>query len=157
MYLRCLTLELSPGFKLNGVKKMKLKISQVAKQAHVNIDTIRYYEKIGLLPHPERNSSGYRQYAADSIDRLKFIKRAQELGFSLHEIKELLSLKSSSDQMKCDEVRHKAEIKLKEIESKINTLSNMGAVMKDLISTCKARSASDECPILKSLEQEDGQ
>ena len=135
---------------------LKLKIGQVAQQAQVNIDTIRYYEKEGLLPQPERSESGYRQYTEDTIARLRFIKRAQELGFSLHEIQELLDLKSSSDQVNCDEVRDKAERKLEDIEAKIATLEKMRSVMQELICACKGRRISDECPILKAMESENG-
>lgn len=136
---------------------MKLKIGQVVKQTQVNIDTIRYYEKEGLLPQPERNESGYRQYTENIIVRLKFIKKAKELGFSLQEIQELLSLQSSSDQVKCNEVRDKAERKLADIEAKIVTLKNMRSIMQELICACKERKASENCPILKSLEHENGE
>lgn len=136
---------------------MKLKIGQVAKQAQVNIDTIRYYEKEGLLPKAERSESGYRLYTEDAIAHINFIKRAQELGFSLHEIQELLALKSSSDQVNCDEVRDKANRKLEDIEAKIATLENMRSVMQELICACKERKASENCPILKALEHEHGE
>ena len=135
---------------------MKLKIGQVAQQAQVKVDTIRYYEKEGLLPQPERNESGYRQYTENTVVRLRFIKRAQELGFTLHEIQELLALKSSSDQVNCDEVRDKANRKLEDIEAKIVTLENMRLVMQELICACKERKASEDCPILKALEHENG-
>jgi len=138
----------------------KFNIGQVAKKTQVNIDTIRYYEKLGLLPIPNRNSSGYRQYSKNTILRLKFIKHGQELGFSLKEIKELLDLRTSSNiftLQQCEDVQKKANLKLKEIENKINTLLKMKAVIQDLICACIEREDSEECPILRALEDDDGE
>jgi len=138
----------------------RLNIGQVAKETQVNIDTIRYYEKLGLLPIPNRNSSGYRQYSKNTILRLKFIKHGQELGFSLKEIKELLDLRTSSNTFtlqQCEDVQKKATLKLKEIENKINTLLKMKTVIQDLICACVEREDSEECPILRALEDDDGE
>ncbi len=138
----------------------KFNIGQVAKETQVNIDTIRYYEKLGLLPIPNRNSSGYRQYSKNTILRLKFIKHGQELGFSLKEIKELLDLRTSSNTFtlqQCEDVQKKATLKLKEIENKINTLLKMKTVIQDLICACVEREDSEECPILRALEDDDGE
>lgn len=138
----------------------KLNIGQVAKETQVNIDTIRYYEKLGLLPIPNRNSSGYRQYSKNTILRLQFIKHGQELGFSLKEIKELLDLRTSSNTFtlqQCEDVQKKANLKLKEIENKIKTLLKMKTVIQDLICACIEREDSEECPILRALEDDDGE
>ena len=98
-----------------------LTIGQLAKDAGVNIETIRYYERRGLIPEPPRRKSGYRQYGSDFVLRIQFIKRAQELGFSLNEIDELLALRVDSGTA-CSEVKHHAEAKIADIEGKIKTL-----------------------------------
>ncbi|MFQ6115301.1 MAG: MerR family transcriptional regulator, partial [bacterium] len=95
-----------------------LTISQLAKKAEVNIETLRYYERQGLIPEPIRTSAGYRQYSLDYVDRIHFIKRAKELGFTLREIDDLLTLRID-DETTCDEVRERAEAKIMEIEKKI--------------------------------------
>lgn len=102
----------------------RLKIGQLAFKAGVNITTIRYYERRGLIPIPARTSSGYRQYPPDTVRRIIFIRSAQELGFSLGEIKGLLTLRlSNGDQ--CEKVRARAEKKIEEIEEKIKNLNNI--------------------------------
>ena len=128
-----------------------LTIGQVAKQAGVNIETIRYYERQGLIPEPSRRASGYRQYSADFVKRIQFIKRAQTLGFSLKEITELLELRIQPDTA-CDEVRIRAEQKVTSIEEKIQTLARMKQVLDELIVACHHRGVTSECPILTTLD-----
>lgn len=135
---------------------MMLKIGQLAKAAGVTIDTIRYYERRGLIPEPPRRESGYREYAPDFVSRLRFIRKAQELGFSLTEIRELLALQIDSVET-CDQVRHRAEEKVHDIEAKIQTLQRMHAILSDLIRACDQRESSGICPILNILtSQENG-
>ncbi len=98
-----------------------LTTGQLAKQAQVNVETIRYYERRGLLPEPPRRWSGYREYSQADVAHLRFIKRAKELGFSLSEISELLSLRVDPDTT-CDDVQQRTEIKIADIEAKIQTL-----------------------------------
>ena len=130
---------------------MMLKIGQLAKAAGVTIDTIRYYERRGLIPEPPR-----REYAPDFVSRLRFIRKAQELGFSLTEIRELLALQIDSVET-CDQVRHRAEEKVHDIEAKIQTLQRMHAILSDLIRACDQRESSGICPILNILtSQENG-
>jgi len=129
-----------------------LTIGQVAQRADVNIMTVRYYERRGLVPEPPRLASGYRQYDPDTVHRIHFIKSAQELGFSLREISELLSLRVG-DKNNCDEVKQRAEKKMDEIEEKIRVLGNMKKVLKKLTAACASRTPSRECPILEALDQ----
>lgn len=131
-----------------------LTIGKLAKEAGVNIDTVRYYERRQLLLEPERTPSGYRQYQPETITRIKFIKRAQELGFSLDEISELLHLRIDADSA-CDDVKLRAEAKVADIQSKIETLERMQATLTELIGHCMLRQPTEPCPILNSLENND--
>lgn len=127
-----------------------LKIGQLAKATDVNIDTIRYYERIGLIPEPSRQKSGYRQYSERDIAQIRFIRRAQKLGFSLKEIGELLALRVDSVET-CDQVRQRAEEKVDVIENKIEALQRMHTILSDLIRSCDQRELSGICPILDVL------
>jgi len=128
-----------------------LKIGKLAEQSKVNLQTIRYYEREGLLPTPPRLASGYRVFPADSVRRVRFIKRAQELGFSLKEIKDLLSIRVDP-RSDCSDVQRLAKAKLADIEQKIRTLQAMKKVLSNLATACPGRGPSTECPILESLE-----
>lgn len=128
-----------------------LTIGQVAKIGGVNIETIRYYERQGLIPPPPRRESGYRQYPEDTVNRVRFIKRAQELGFSLKEIAELFSLRVGPDTV-CADVRKRAVAKIGEIEQKMDTLQRMKKVLTKLAAECEGRGPVSECPILEALE-----
>lgn len=128
-----------------------LTIGQLAKEANVHVETVRYYERRGLLAAAGRRSSGYRQYAADAVGRIRFIKRAQELGFSLHEIAELLSLRVEA-QTACTEVKQRAEAKVAEIEQKLEALQRMRQVLLELLQHCDMEEPTGECPILAALD-----
>ena len=128
-----------------------LTIGQLAKQAAVGIETVRFYERKGLLEKPERNVSGYRQYHLEAVSRIRFIKRAQEVGFSLVEIKGLLSLKLDPSK-KCEDVMARALSKINEIEGKIEDLNRMKKALRDLTATCDTSSEIDQCPILKAFD-----
>ena len=130
-----------------------LRIGQVAKEANVNIQTIRYYERNNLIPAPPRTESGYRQYSQDHVARVKFIKRAQELGFSLKEIVELLSLKVESDTI-CSDMQKQAEAKIITIETKIQMLQRINQTLTDLVNSCRENKLTNECPILTVLDKE---
>ncbi len=127
-----------------------LTIGQLAKKAQVNIETIRYYERRGLIPDPPRRESGYRQYSDDYVGRILFIKRAQGLGFSLKEIYELLSLKVDPGTT-CDDIKKLSEVKISEIERKIIELQDIKKALVKLVTLCKGRGPSTECPILDAL------
>lgn len=127
-------------------------IGQVAKKGGVNIETVRYYERQGLIPPPPRRESGYREYPEETVKRIRFIKRAQELGFSLREIAELLALRVGPGTT-CGEIRKVAEAKIADIEGKIRTLQRMMGVLLKLAAACSGRGPTSECPILEALER----
>ena len=125
-------------------------IGQVAKQSGVSVETIRYYEKEGLIEEPERKESGYRQYKGEAIARLSFIQQAKELGFSLKEIGELLSIKSDANTV-CSDVKQLAQDKLDDVECKIKILQRMRKSLKKLVDACPGQAPISDCPILDSL------
>ena len=127
-------------------------IGQLAKKADVNIETVRYYERRGLMPEPPRKESGYRQYSDEMVKRIQFIKHAKELGFSLKEINELLTLKLDA-RTSCSEVRKKAEAKISDVEGKIKTLQRMKKALVKLTKACGGKGPTKECPILEALEK----
>lgn len=128
-----------------------LTIGTLAKAAQVNQQTIRYYEREGLLPEAPRRPSGYRMFSSDSVRRVRFIKRAQELGFSLAEIKDLLALRIDEERGSAD-ARALAQRKIADIEQKIRTLQAMKKVLKNLSERCPGCGPTNECPILESLD-----
>jgi MerR family copper efflux transcriptional regulator len=119
-------------------------VGALAKQANVKIDTIRYYERRGLLPKPPRTDSGYRTFTFSSVERLRFIKQAQALGFTLAEVKQLLAL-CLRPGTTCTEVRKRAEGKIADIELKIDSLNRMKRALQKLVSSCEADGAACEC------------
>lgn len=132
-------------------EKKTLTIGELAKKAGVNIQTVRFYERQGVLQPVSRKESGYRLYNEESLKRLTFIRHAKELGFSLKEINDLLSLRIRSVQS-CEKVRGKAQGKLKEIQKKITHLKQLEKTLLELISDCEKRVVSDCCPILEKME-----
>ncbi|HRI38979.1 MAG: heavy metal-responsive transcriptional regulator [Nitrospira sp.] len=131
----------------------ELTIGQLAKDAGVHIETIRYYERRNLLGPTSRLPSGYRLYNCEAQRRLRFIKNAQTLGFTLHEIAELLNLRVSSTA-RCGDVQRKAGAKLKQVEAKVSDLQALARALQVLIRTCRAGQPTDACPILQSLEEQ---
>ena len=132
------------------VKVENFTIGQLAGKAQVNIETVRYYERRGLMPDPPRRESGYRQYSQNDIARLQFIKRAKELGFSLKEVSELLSLRVDPHTTS-GAVKRKAEEKITDIEEKIKDLQRMKEALTELTAVCKGQGPTSECPILEAL------
>ena len=128
-------------------------IGRLAKQAGVNLETVRFYERRGLLPRPPRSPSGYRLFPAEAARRLRFIRRAQELGFSLKEIGELLSLRASRRTTSAA-IRARAEAKIADIEGKMRTLASMKTTLRKLTNVCDGCAPLAECPILDSLGRE---
>ena len=131
-----------------------LKIGEFARLAGVNLQTVRYYERQGLLPKPLRSPAGYRVFSPDSLHRLQFIRRAKRAGFSLVEIRKLLSLRTTSGATRA-EVRARAEAKVGDIDAKIKSLRAMRRTLQKLIEGCQGSGPLKECPILKSLDMED--
>ncbi|WP_100401202.1 MerR family transcriptional regulator [Bacillus sp. FJAT-44742] len=129
-----------------------LTISQVAKEANVNIETIRYYERRGLISEPPRTESGYRKFPQEVVKDIKFIKRTQDLGFTLEEIKSLLSA-SNDEKFRSEEMHHFATSKIKEIETKIHDLHQMKTLLEDLAEKCPGSGIpKNGCPIIKNFE-----
>ncbi|HEU5358895.1 MAG TPA: MerR family transcriptional regulator [Gemmatimonadales bacterium] len=130
---------------------MALTIGRVAAEVGVNIQTIRYYERRGLLVPPDRSASGYRQYAGDAVSRLRFIKHAQELGFSLAEVRGLLDLRVRPGAA-CDAVEQSTRKQIDRVQGKIRSLQRIERTLERLATACEARQATDACPILEALE-----
>lgn len=126
-------------------------IGKLAKETNVKTETIRYYERRGLIPEPPRRESGYRQYSQDDVIRIQFIKRAKDLGFSLKEITELLSLRVDPDTT-CGDVKQQAEIKIADIDDRVKTLKEMKKALLNLVVSCKEEGPGSECPILEMLD-----
>lgn len=122
-------------------------IGFLAKAAGVNIETIRYYQRIGLITEPVKPLQGYRIYPIETLQRIKFIKRAQQLGFSLTEIDELLQLGEGN----CTDVRKRAEEKRAHIDQQIHDLQNLRNTLDELISSCQTKSNPDHCAIVETL------
>jgi Hg(II)-responsive transcriptional regulator len=130
-----------------------MKIGTLARQADVAIDTVRYYERQGLLPAPERTQSGYRSYASDDVARLRFIRRAKTLGFTLAEIRELLALSARRDQDMAG-MKAAALQKLAGVDDRIAELQRMRAGLEALVDSCPGHGALARCPILNALAGE---
>jgi Hg(II)-responsive transcriptional regulator len=134
-------------------EKGQLTRGELAKQSGVNIETIRYYERRGLLPEPPRSQSGYRLFSKDDVRRVRFIRRAQELGFSLREIQELLALRVEPQSTRAD-VRRRAEAKITDIDEKVRQLLTMKKSLERLAASCSGRGPVCGCPILESFEDD---
>ena len=130
-----------------------LTIGRLAERAGVNIDTIRYYERNGLLPRAARRASGYREYGPADVDRLRFIRRCKELGFTLAEIAEIAELLSLSVDRHGDMrgVKRKAEQRLAQVEHKIRELQRVRRGLEKLVAACPGHGELDECPIIGAL------
>ncbi len=133
-----------------------LTIGQVARQAGVGIETIRFYEREGLLEEPLRRPSGYRQYPENVVTRIHFIKRAQQLGFSLKEITELLTLRVDG-HTSCEDVKHRTEAKLAEVERKLIELQRMRHALLHVAALCTGQGPASACPMLEALDQQEMQ
>jgi Cu(I)-responsive transcriptional regulator len=127
-----------------------MRISEAAGQAGVNVQTLRYYERRGLLPKPPRRSSGYREFPDDAVRIVRFIKRAQELGFSLDEVEELLRLRRSQRRDR-GRIRRVAEQRVAQIDQKIVELQRMRSALTRLVNACHTDAALD-CPIIEALD-----
>jgi Hg(II)-responsive transcriptional regulator len=130
-----------------------LSIGQLAKETGTNIETIRYYERRGLIPEPPRRESGYREFTPQYVERIRFIKQAQTLGFTLREISELLAV--ADGKPACKDIRKFAEDKVADIEARIHDLQKMKMVLNDLIKRCLGKREISECPIVESLTQKE--
>lgn len=131
-----------------------LTIKQAATLAGVGIETVRFYEREDLIPQPPRTESGYRQYPHETVVRIRFIKRAQNLGFSLPEIKDLLSLRLDPKTTPAD-IRKRAKQKITDIDEKIRNLICMKETLEHITDACSGKGALSDCPILKALDNDE--
>lgn len=128
-----------------------MRIGELARKAGVNVQTVRYYERRGLLPEPERLESGYREYTPDCLDRLRFIRRSQELGFTLAEIEELLNLRTDPHTTAAD-VKRLAQAKITDIDAKIRDLRQIQRALSHLVGQCRgANGPTGNCPLLLAM------
>lgn len=130
-----------------------MRTGEVAEAAGVNIQTLRYYERRGLLTEPPRRHSGYRMYASDAVRVVRFVKRAQELGFTLAEVEVLLAMSAGGPE-NCDAAHDMAMQKLGELGAKIASLKAMRSSLQRLAATCELQRSERECPIIESLADE---
>ncbi len=130
---------------------MALTIGEVAKGSGIGIETVRFYERKGLIAEPPRTDSGYRQYPEEVVGRIRFIRRAKELGFALKEISELLSLRVNPDTT-CVDVRKQTEFRISDVEEKIRALRRIKTALKKFAASCVGTGPATECPILEALE-----
>jgi MerR family transcriptional regulator, copper efflux regulator len=128
-------------------------IGLVARRAGVGVETVRFYERQGLIEEPPRRLSGYREYPEEVVARLWFIRRAKELGFTLSEIKELLALRLDP-KTPAAEIRQRAEAKIAAIQAKIHSLQKMKKALAKLTAACGCHGTSAECPLLHALDGE---
>ncbi|MFQ5352094.1 MAG: heavy metal-responsive transcriptional regulator [Candidatus Binatia bacterium] len=132
-----------------------MRIGQVAKASGLGIETIRFYEKKGLIEEPARRVSGYREYEEAVVPRLLFVRQAKNLGFTLREIKELLALRLDREAS-CGRVKRQAEAKIADIEMRMKSLRRMKRALETLSSACDERAPTSECPILAALDRNNG-
>ncbi len=132
---------------------MSLRIGQVAAGASVNVETVRYYERTGMLAAPTRTAAGYRQYDVEAVSRIRFIRHAQALGFSLKEIRDLLALRIRHGAA-CGAIERKTRNKIALIDDKLRELTALRRTLKRLVASCEARQTTAECPVLETLETE---
>ncbi|MGF1671981.1 MAG: heavy metal-responsive transcriptional regulator [Balneolaceae bacterium] len=128
------------------------KIGKTAELAGVNRETVRYYERIKMISPPARRRSGYREFSQIHIDQIRFIKRAQDLGFTLSEIRELLSLQMDENTT-CSEIKREAEEKYRNVVNKIEDLTKIKNRLLNLIDSCSGEGSTGDCPILEALEE----
>lgn len=130
-----------------------MRIGELAKRVHVNLETIRYYEREGLMPEPRRIPPGHRNFDQGALRRLRFIKRTQELGFSLAEIREILSLKAHPER-ECSAVCGQTRKKLREVDQKLKDLQEIKRALTRLTRACSGDRRIGECGILEVLDRE---
>jgi len=134
------------------IGKTEMTIGQLAQKSNMDSQTIRYYEHQGLMMKPDRTESNYRVYDDEAIERLAFINRAKQIGFSLNDIKTLLGL-ADGKVTQCDDVREFAETRLSKIQSQISDLKAMEKILSKLVRQCATSEEISECPILESLTE----
>lgn len=155
-HINPLTPDNGQGFTIGNMNESAdkaLTIGRLARLADVGIDTVRFYERRELLPRPARTAAGYRLYGGDSVDRIRFIRRAKTLGFSLDEIKTLLTLQDSGG--KKSSVRELTRQKLDEVDTRITDLKRIRDVLESLAKRCSGHGNVDGCPIIEALSSDE--
>lgn len=151
-YYECRTIVRSQqDSKLMHESKQKLTIGRVAKAAQVNVETIRFYQRKGLIPEPAKEQSGFRYYDANTIEAIRFIKRAQTIGFTLEEIKELLAMDPCTS---CQQTHDVTLIKLRKVEAKIAELHHIRHALVQLLKECEKTNYEARCPIIITLNDD---
>lgn len=130
-----------------------LTIGEVARRAGVGVETVRFYEREGLLEEPARRASGYRQFDEGVVGRLRFIRRAKDLGFTLKEIRDLLTLRLAPDTT-CAEIKQRAQAKVSDIEAKIRDLQEIRQALLGVTASCSGQGPTSACPILDALDRD---
>lgn len=130
---------------------MLLNIGEVARQSGLTVEALRYYERQRLIDAATRDSNGYRRYTSEALARIRFIKRAQEVGFSLGEIKDLLSLRTDTDAS-CHDVRDRAKAKILAVDDKIAILQAMRSALATWVDQCPSHAPVSACPIIEALD-----
>jgi Hg(II)-responsive transcriptional regulator len=128
-----------------------VRTSEVAEQAEVNAQTLRYYERRGLLPEPERTAAGYRSYSVDAVRLVRFVKRAQQLGFTLNDVEELLHL-AGGGPASCDAAKTMARTRIADLDRRIEELVGMRDALGRLVDTCERPRKQRDCPLLHDIE-----
>jgi len=131
-----------------------LNIGQLARQTGVTVETVRFYEKQGLIAAPRRTAAGYRQYPPETVQRLHFIQNAKDVGFTLRDIGELLAMREESGTT-CQDIQLRASDKLVEVEQKLRELTRIRNALARLVTKCKAQTVEGECPILAEFDNEE--
>jgi len=132
-----------------------MRIGQLAKEAGVGVETVRFYEQKGLMAQPPKpETGGYREYPAESVHRIRFIRSAQQIGFSLGEIDELLELEAGNNT-RCIDVRKRAEVKLEDVLVKIDNLKSIRKALEMLINACPGKGSVRKCSILEAINSGD--
>jgi MerR family transcriptional regulator, copper efflux regulator len=132
----------------------EMKIGDLADQGGVSVQTVRFYERSGLLPEPARTRSGYREYGVHDVHRLRFIHRAKELGFTLAEVRELLDLKVDPRRT-ADDVRGRALLKIQTTQAKIRDLKKIQQGLQRLVDRCEAHGSPDECALIHAIGEDE--
>ena len=132
---------------------MSMTIGKLAEAVGVEVSTLRYYERRGILREPPRTESGYRQYDETVVDRIRFVRHAQDLGFTLEEVEELLALRVDNPAS-CDAVEQATRAKLRSVDAKLRELRRLRSVLGRLVRACEDREETSECPVLAMLEEE---
>ena len=151
LYLGIDTRLISGGREVQTRRRI-VRIGEVATDAGVGVQTLRYYERRGLIPRPSRRPSGYRDYPGEVVARVRFVKRAQDLGFTLAEIRDLLALRDDPAGS-CDDVRAAAAIKLHAIDAKLRSLGAMREALAVLVRACDEGDEPRPCPLIEALDE----